>query len=106
MIASKDKMRKEHVEFFYEEYGKENGLTKEDCDLLYIRSFSGLPSEKVVELGMKLKCERWQKNFFNYYIQHISDYCASNSHKVYRNVKIRLFGLFPLFSIRSQGDFL
>ena len=106
MIASAERMRKEHVEFFYEEYGKKNGLTKDDCNYLYIRSYTCLPWQQAIELGIKLRNERWQRNFFHHYLQHVSDYFSSHPNGVYRNVKIRLFGIIPLFSVRSQGDFL
>lgn len=108
MINAKEKMKQEHVEFFYEEIGRKCKLTKEDCSLLYEHAYLNSPPEKIVELGLKLNNEYWRTHYFTSYIQHLKTYYSGiiqSQSPAYKNVKIRLFGGIPLFSIRIQGDY-
>lgn len=56
----------------YTEFGKNYGLTLEDCGYLLDNRFLSLPSEKAVQLGHKLKRPEWVADYFHLLTKHLS----------------------------------
>lgn len=56
----------------YTEFGKDYGLTLEDCGYLLDNRFLSLPSEEAVQLGHKLKRPEWVADYFHLLAKHLS----------------------------------
>jgi len=94
MVASKEKLRKETVGFFYDEFGKANGLTREECGMFYEMACFSLPHDVMYSLGAKLRLPMWVKRYF--------EICSSqqvSSTPILprkRIVQVRLLGVLPV----------
>ena len=95
MVADKERMKSETVEFFYEEFGKANGLSKVDCELLYEKQIFHMAHDRKFEVGSKLKLDRWVRRFFE--IEAAG--CQNPGQPATRRVRLKLFGVLPLMAV-------
>ena len=97
MIAKKEQMRCEHIEFFMAEFGKRAGLSEQDCLCLYERNFQDMSFVEALDLGSRLIKPRWIKRFFSILCeQRVATPMAA---PVARQARARLFGKLPLFGV-------
>ena len=94
MVADKERMKRETVEFFYNEFGEANGLSKEDCELLYEKQIFHMPHDKKFGVGSKLKLDHWVRRFFEIDAAGGRGTCPNQ-----KIVKLKLFGILPLMAV-------
>lgn len=100
MIEDKDRMRKEHIEFFMNEFGSRAGLSVGDCMWLYCYGFRSMPYAQQLDLGSRLANPRWIKRYFALLI---ADRAQSPAGPTCRQARVRLLGKIPLFGVDIPG---
>ena len=96
MIADKERMQDEHIDFFMREFGKKAGLTVDDCRWLYDYRYRNMPYAQLLDLGSRLVKPRWIKRYFSILL---ADRMAQIRGPSASQARARLFGKLPLFGV-------
>lgn len=112
--------RKESAKVIYANYGRDNSLDLFDCYFLWgMRFTSELPMEAMINIGVKIKDEKFRESYFNHVKFNISARLGIRGRKSKRvlsifkkwpliskevdggKVKYKIFDKFPIFRVES-----